>query len=944
VTLPDPEAYLAALVRIRDSAQQREFISRSQIAPSLSLVETLSGKIRELAWKDPPLADALSKTNMHLAAQVDSPAASAYAIRSRAQVLHTRRQCAEAQPLFEEAVTRFREAGLDAEAGRTLVTEIENLSYLSRYDEALRLEEPARQALQRAQDARYLTLIEVSLGNLYYRLNRYPDSLARYDAAEASKPDAATAAAIGMGRAHALTDMNRFDEAFSAYETTRRHCHQHGLKVWSDIVEHGISRMHMRRGNYSEALRILEELRRKHTEENDVRRAGLCDIDRAEIYLYLNLFEEAAAVASEAIRIFEDLGNRYEAALCLTYRGIAQFKLMKDSASAQAFAAAGAAFVAEGNDTWVAVVDLWLAQLLFRQQKFAEAAALSRRSAETLEAQQVFARAAQARVLSAQALKEIDDGQSAMEESRKAVAMLEDYRVPFVSFQALQVLGNMTEWQGNAVEAEQLYLRAISELESLRGTIQLDELRMSFGKDKYTVYENLVNLQLRRRDTSSAFAFVERSKSRTLIDLLERSVGTVWDDSDKTSPRALQIRRIREELNFLYSRVGEAGMSARMTALDPDTPQEIASRERELLKLLREAGSERRGWTSLQETTSVGVSGVQQLLDSGEALVEYYAIGNKLQAFVISPETCEVVRDLGDIQNVRSALRGLNFQLSKFRLGPEYLQQHRSALLASTQLHLKSLHDELVAPVRHHLQSARRWLVVPHQNLHYVPFHALWDGESYVVDSCEVTYAASATVFAVCRSRESSPATGPALIVAAPDESTPFIHEEVEALRALMPDARVLAGADATRQKLRQFAPAARRIHIATHGVFRGDNPRFSCLRLGNEWLNLHDIFNMQVGAEITTLSGCETGISGVLDGEELQGLAQGFLYAGAPALLVSLWMVNDRSTSQLMRAFYAGLENGLSRPAALRESMLAVKAASPHPYYWAPFMLMGKP
>src|SRR6185369_10862023 len=97
------------------------------------------------------------------------------------------------------------------------------------------------------------------------------------------------------------------------------------------------------------------------------------------------------------------------------------------------------------------------------------------------------------------------------------------------------------------------------------------------------------------------------------------------------------------------------------------------------------------------------------------------------------------------------------------------------------------------------------------------------------------------------------------------------------------------------------------------------------------------------LGAELTVLSACETGMSGVWEGDELLGLAGGFLYAGTPSLVVSLWTVNDRSTSQLMRTFYEGLGHHPSKSHALREAMLEVKKSFPHPYYWAPFILLGK-
>src|SRR5439155_23583882 len=121
----------------------------------------------------------------------------------------------------------------------------------------------------------------------------------------------------------------------------------------------------------------------------------------------------------------------------------------------------------------------------------------------------------------------------------------------------------------------------------------LDEMRMSFGRDKYQVYENIVHLKLTKNDTRSAFEFVERSKSRTLIDLLEKNLETVWDTGVDESPRLQRIRRIREELNIFYSRLNELGTTARTPGTDAATKDEIARREQELVELLREVGSEK---------------------------------------------------------------------------------------------------------------------------------------------------------------------------------------------------------------------------------------------------------------------------------------------------------------------------------------------------------------
>src|SRR6185503_9060780 len=161
--------------------------------------------------------------------------------------------------------------------------------------------------------------------------------------------------------------------------------------------------------------------------------------------------------------IFKGLGNRYEAAKCLAYEGIAEFKLFKDKDAERALLTARDIFgkEGEGNEVWVAVIDLWRAQLLIRQQQFSTAQELAQRAAEVFEKQQAPARAANARVLSAQSWLELDATAPALREAQKALDEIEGYYAPWVSYQCYNTLGRLKELKGTAEEAEQLYLKAI---------------------------------------------------------------------------------------------------------------------------------------------------------------------------------------------------------------------------------------------------------------------------------------------------------------------------------------------------------------------------------------------------------------------------------------------------------------------------------------------------
>jgi CHAT domain-containing protein len=142
---------------------------------------------------------------------------------------------------------------------------------------------------------------------------------------------------------------------------------------------------------------------------------------------------------------------------------------------------------------------------------------------------------------------------------------------------------------------------------------------------------------------------------------------------------------------------------------------------------------------------------------------------------------------------------------------------------------------------------------------------------------------------------------------------------------------------------LREKGSQSRFVHIATHGWFRQDNPMFSSIKLGTSQLSLFDLYQLNLPAELVTLSGCGTGLNVVLGGDELMGLKRGLLYAGAQGVLLTLWDVNDRSTADFMQLFYRRLMINPNKAQALQYAMEEIRKAYAHPFYWAPFVLVGK-
>jgi CHAT domain-containing protein len=149
-------------------------------------------------------------------------------------------------------------------------------------------------------------------------------------------------------------------------------------------------------------------------------------------------------------------------------------------------------------------------------------------------------------------------------------------------------------------------------------------------------------------------------------------------------------------------------------------------------------------------------------------------------------------------------------------------------------------------------------------------------------------------------------------------------------------------GPEATVDQLRKTAAKSRFLHIAAHGEFRTDNPMFSSIRMADSYLSVYDFYDLRLRAELVTLSGCGTGLSVVTSGDELLGLVRGLLYSGTRAVLLTLWDVNDKSTADFMKCFYAKMAQTNDKSDALRQAVQELRQLYPDVYHWAPFVLIG--
>ncbi len=322
---------------------------------------------------------------------------------------------------------------------------------------------------------------------------------------------------------------------------------------------------------------------------------------------------------------------------------------------------------------------------------------------------------------------------------------------------------------------------AVSHVERVRGTLQAEQFRAAFLGNRLAIYGDLAVQALEATSpdgVAEAFATVERAKSRALLDIvsgaldLEGAIGPNPNDPAEVKLEN-EMARLRAELNWRYSQLTEVGKSAE--AGNPGTTcpnaadwhRAVQERER-ALEALQNRMAATHGVAGLY-APPIDLATAQGLVPPDGALIEYFIAGDQLTAFVLHCDGAQVFRHLVGSPELVNLVRRVRFQIDRALVAGPEPGARANRLLADARRELGALDAAVLAPLRETVREARRLVIIPHGPLHAVPFHALWDGQRYLIEQAEVVYAPSASLLAhMSREAGADPVNG-ALVVGVPD-------------------------------------------------------------------------------------------------------------------------------------------------------------------------------
>jgi CHAT domain-containing protein len=485
-----------------------------------------------------------------------------------------------------------------------------------------------------------------------------------------------------------------------------------------------------------------------------------------------------------------------------------------------------------------------------------------------------------------------------------------------------------------------------------------------------------------------AFFYMEKSKSNLLNSAIRLSSVSNQTANLQWLSEERALRRQIDSLEIKSYELGKSGLPKH----HPDLVrlrQEIFHAQEDLQTFLSEVEATDPQYYALRYGTQVpSLAEMRQSLpDANTLLLEYFVGEDNLFILAMSA---------ADVRIVQLPLDSLGSEveafLRQFDARSHNLLHAKRNFIESAQ----ALYARLIRPVAELLPDQGRIVVVPDGKLGYVPFEALLNDAvaiapttayrdmPYLLRSHSVGYASSAVAMRLIAPRERrksemrllafAPTFENEQLSGAFAQATTVENKAVAATRSAMIQSplhytseevqrisryfkgEVFQGPAATESQFKRSAQDYNILHFATHGDIQDGNPMFSGIAFSAEgeagkedgMLHTLELFDMNLQAELAVLSACNTGKGVIQRGEGVMSLARGFMYAGCPSIVMSLWSVDDAASASIMDEFYRQLSKGKSKDAALRAAKFsyldAADESKAHPYYWAAHVMIGDP
>lgn len=784
---------------------------------------------------------------------------------------------------------------------------------------------------------------------------------------------------VGMWKGDYNTALGNFQKSLSVWKELNRGGSLYAAHIVNCLTLIGIT--YQRIGDHGQALNHLNQALELAKSLADKERQAAVLANIAVLYIEQCDYAKATDLLTQNLQIFTESNNKREIASTLINMGVINQRLNNNEAALKEFQDGLKIAEEVAALDKVITAQQGLGTVYYQQGKYSEALkwfdkawALSQTLGDRIRMTELLWR-------KGQVYYSLEDYNRASALADSATDLATKLRLPIMTYLALTLKGKAQRALKEVELASESFLKAIQEIEHLRGLIAGGEKEQQlFFEDKLTPYHEMVSLLVERNNSIEALKYAERSKARVLLDVLRN--GRVRANKSLGEQELAEERRLYGEMISLNAQIRVERMRQ----------QADESRIKELDALLQKA---RRAYEVFQSALIAAhpemktrggllppfaVEDLSTLVpDARTVVLEYVVTDEQTFLFVLTRDSAHQKVEIKTYTMVikRSDLSAL---VGEFR--KQVANNHPGFRQSGRQLY-----ELLVKPAQQDLAGITTLCIIPDDLLWELPFQALQtDDGKYLLELSAVYYAPSLQVLSEMKKRAvtlrtsaiskrvggrdadsrqhlyavGNPAINGELLARAqtvrniPFVSLPETEKEVQTIKAEVygPEAsNTRVGLAAREDAIKAEMPRYRIIHFATHGVLDDRSPLYSYLLLArgensseDGLLEAWELMDMDLKAETVVLSACDTARGSVGTGEGMIGMTWALFVAGVPTTVASQWKVPSEATTKLMLAFHKNAKK-VSKAEAWRQAALEMINDPRYrmkPFYWAGFVVMG--
>ena len=788
--------------------------------------------------------------------------------------------------------------------------------YLGNYREAKRRAELALSAFKKLKAGAEIAKTKVNYANVLHRADRHKEAQKLYHQAAsffANDSSDLAAALCWYNLANTETQLLDFSAAEHHFMTARKIFQGHNRDLHATGCLYGLAWLNMLRGEFHTALHQLVECEQKYHKGRHERELVLCQLDRAEVYLGLNLFLDSRREAKRALANAQKLGIRYETAKAQFFVGKSLIGLGRLADARVWLEKAASTFRQDSNHGFLAAAEMSLIGINKSSHD---------RLAKLKTSRRKFTRA-QLPLWEALCDFQIIDETRVEDQALNRLGKNHAVKVvPQLAAHFQMIKGDHSAKDSNMTSAVRYWTKAADILDAVRAKLPPLELSSAFFSSRNEPHLNLIDYQSARNPLSAA-AWSERLKTAGL-----------WANADGLDGSNPVRSRIKQTLGDLAnefaaaSKLAGVGSGKRSVALHQS---KIGQRlQRNLRDYLSSPDLSRRG-----ASESAEIASLMRRTSLLYPILQFHVGGDDIIAFVHHEGECRVNRFQGGGAILRRLVARWRFLVE---CNQSDSRSKRSKDLQDERELLKSMSDWII-PRLNLPRSAKELLIIPEGQLLSIPWPALEIDGTSLCEKYSICLAPSLRhhLFAGAQKTNSRRRT---IFVGASD-GLRYLKNEIEVVSSGLGRSRTEVIRPCRRSDW-QNQQEADIWHYVGHAEFRADNPFYSSLLLEDGPLFAADFRMKRHAVNLVTLAACRTGQQNFRSGEEASGLVRSLLEMGARSVVASNWAVSDRSTATWMDYFYQKYTVCRSAKVAVQHASLKLREEYPSAYNWSAFLVYG--